>query len=77
MFWYHCVMEQLHSPECGAYTSFGIAAYFASSGHHRKLQFIPDISTDPARVIHLADECTALQLEPSQLRDVVEDLLAE
>ena len=77
VFWYHCVMERLYHPACGAYTSFGIAAYSASHGRHQKLRFISDVSVDPVRVLRLAARCTACQLEPSQLMDVVEDLLAE
>lgn len=77
VFWYHCVMERLYHPACGAYTSFGIAACSTSHGRHRKLQFISDVSVDPVRVLRLAARCTACQLDPSQLMDVVEDLLAE
>ena len=77
VFWYHCVMERLYHPACGAYTSFGIAAHSTSHGRHRKLRFISDVSVDPVRVLRLAARCTACQLDPSQLMDVVEDLLAE
>ena len=77
MFWYHCVMERLYHPACGAYTSFGIATYSTSHGRHRKLRFISDVSVDPVQVLRLAARCTAFQLDPSQLMDVVEDLLAE
>jgi hypothetical protein len=28
VFWYHCVMERLYHPACGAYTSFGVARQF-------------------------------------------------
>lgn len=37
---------------------------------------ISDVSVDPVRVLRLAARCTACQLDPSQLMDVVEDLLA-
>ena len=47
------------------------------TGRHRKLRFISDVSVDPVRVLRLAARCTAFQLDPSQLMDVVEDLLAE
>lgn len=66
-------MERLYHPACGAYTSFGIAAHSTSHERHRKLRFISDVSVDPVRVLRLA----ARQLDPSQLMDVVEDLLAE
>lgn len=48
VFWYHCVMERLYHPACGAYTSFGIAAYSTSHGRHRKLRFISDVSVAPS-----------------------------
>ena len=50
--------------------------YSTSHGRHRKLRFISDVSVDPVRVLRLAARCTACQLDPSQLMDVVEDLLA-
>ena len=56
---------------------FGIAACSTSHGRHRKLRFISDVSVAPVRVLRLAARCTACQLDPSQLMDVVEDLLAE
>ena len=34
-------------------------------------------SVAPVQVLRLAARCTACQLDPSQLMDVVEDLLAE
>lgn len=66
VFWYHCVMERLYHPACST-----------SHGRHRNLRFISDVSVDPVRVLRLAARCTACQLDPSQLMDVVEDLLAE
>lgn len=38
---------------------------------------ISDVSVAPVQVLRLAARCTACQLDPSQLMDVVEDLLAE
>ena len=51
-------MERLYHPACGAYTSFGIAAYSTSHGRHRKLRFISDVSVEPVRVLRLAARCT-------------------
>lgn len=76
VFFYHCVMEQLHDPEIGIYTSFGIAAFCASQGRRRKLRVISDVSIDSALVTRLAELCTACQLDPVHLMDVVEDALA-
>ena len=77
MFLYDCVMERLHDPEIGVYTSFGIAAYTASNGRRRRVHFISDVSVDPVQVTQLAELCTREQLEPCQLLDAVEDALAE
>ena len=41
------------------------------------MRFISDVSVAPVQVLRLAARCTACQLDPSQLMDVVEDLLAE
>lgn len=76
MFFYQCIMEQLHDPEVGIYTSFGIAVYSAADGRKQKLRSISDISLNPAPVRQLAELCTSGQLDPAQLPDVVENALA-
>jgi len=77
MFVYDCVMEKLYDPYIGEYTSFGIAAYSTSQGRRQRVSFISDVSVDADKVARLAELCTAGQLEPCQLMDVVEDTLAE
>ena len=41
----------------------------------RVLAAVEDVSADSAFVEQLARKCTELQLEPSQLQDVIEDAL--
>ena len=71
-----CYWNDFIIPRVVRIQSFGIAAYSTSHGRHRKLRFISDVSVEPVRVLRLAARCTACQLDPSQLMDVVEDLLA-
>lgn len=73
---YRCIKEQLHTPELGRYVSFGILALSVSRGCSQRLRFISDVSLDPMQVVRLAAQCTALQLAPGQLLDVIEDALS-
>ena len=75
---YHCVKEQFYAPDIGDYTTYGIAVSSVSGGQEQNLRFLlSDLSADAARVTHLAELCTAGQLDPRQLRDVAEDFLTE
>ena len=78
MFVYRCVAESLNAPEIGSYDTFGIVADEVVEGKTmgRALAVAEDVSVDGAFVEQLAQRCTELQLEPGQLRDVVEDALA-
>ena len=77
MFVYRCVAERLNAPEIGSYDTFGIVADEVVEGKTmgRALAAVEDVSVDSAFVEQLAQRCTELQLEPGQLRDVVEDAL--
>ena len=77
MFVYRCVAERLNAPEIGSYDTFGIVADEVVEGETmgRALAAVEDVSIDSAFVEQLAQRCTELQLEPGQLRDVVEDAL--
>ena len=75
MFRYIPVSEELSSPILGQYHSFGIAAQKEVAGHWQTCCQVPDISTDPIFVENLAARCTAGQLEPVHLLDVIEDAL--
>lgn len=77
MFVYRCVAERLNRPEMGNYDTFGIVADEVIEGKTmgRVLAAVEDVSVDSAFVEQLARKCTELQLEPSQLQDVIEDAL--
>ena len=75
MFRYISVSEELSSPILGQYHSFGIAAQEEVAGHWRQICQVSDVSTDPIFVENLAARCTAGQLEPVHLLDVIEDAL--
>lgn len=75
MFRYIPVSEELSSPILGQYHSFGIAAQKEVAGHWQTCCRVSDISTDPIFVENLAARCTAGQLEPVHLLDVIEDAL--
>ena len=75
MFRYIPVSEELSSPILGQYHSFGIAAQKEVAGHWQTCCQVSDISTDPIFVVNLAARCTAGQLEPVHLLDVIEDAL--
>lgn len=72
MFQFNPFEQILTSPDLGNYRSYGIRA-FAEGGE--EVCFVSDVSCDFAFVAALADECTLLQLDPSQLLDVVIDAL--
>ena len=77
LFRYFLVPEELVSPQIGPYRSFGIEAQRDGSTDWQRVAFVSDVSVDKAFVERLAAQCSAGQLDPTQLLDVVEDALAE
>ena len=75
MYRYISVSEELSSPYLGRYRSFGIAAQREAAGHGQVECKVSDVSTDPVFVENLAARCTAGQLEPVHLMDIIEDAL--
>ena len=75
MYRYISVSEELSSPYLGRYRSFGIAAQREAAGHWQEVCKVSDVSTDPVFVENLAARCTAGQLEPVHLMDIIEDAL--
>ena len=71
MYLYLPVKETLYHPDLGYYESYGLAAHLSAG----QLAFLSDVSPDLALVQGLAQQCTAGQLAPSQLEDVVLNLL--
>jgi len=72
-FTYVPVRECLISPKLGHYSSFGMEVLEKGT-----LSFkVSDISTDESLVTVLAQRCTAGQLDPIHLFDVIEDMLGD
>ena len=62
--------------ELGPTLPYGILAARDLRGCQQVVQFISDVSLDRALVEALARRCTAAQLEPCHLLDVVEDAIS-
>lgn len=75
MYLYIPVKETLTSPYMGQYDSFAVAAYQVTEKGTRLVTSISDVSLDESLVSVLACRCTAGQLDPMQLPDVVEDFI--
>ena len=71
---YRVVCQKL-SARARAYTTYGILAARDLRGCQQVVQFISDVSLDRAFVEALARRCTAAQLDPCHLLDVVEDAI--
>lgn len=76
MYIYRAVRQELSTPETGPYATFGILALRLEAGQWQKVCLIADVSTSRSFAADLADSCTAGQLDPRQLNDVIEDALA-
>ncbi len=72
---YRVVCQKLSAPELGPYITYGILAARDLCGCQQVVQFISDVSLDRAFVEALAHRCTAAQLDPCHLLDVVEDAI--
>ncbi len=70
MYRYEMYEENMESEELGVYVTYGIKAFGASG---EMLCAVSDVSTDRALVQTLCESCTAEQLYPIHLRDVIED----
>lgn len=68
MFRYVVVQEDLFSPEIGHYHSFGICAI---NERGERAAFVSDVSTNRNVAAEIASRCTAGQLDPKHLSDVV------
>lgn len=74
MILYFPVRQHLFEPNIGCYTTYGILAVRVLS-HGQSSCFVSDVSVSFAKVAALTLRCTAGQLDPAQLEDVVEDFL--
>ena len=70
---YHTLVNQIHNDEISSkpYTSYGIGVL------NRRFLSIEDISTDKAFVDSLVDLCNRFQLDPTQLKEYIEDALVK
>mgnify|MGYP007100289389 CR=1 FL=1 len=75
MFLYLSIESEQASPYMGPYQAFGLRVYKVRDGVNEEILCLPDISTDAAFVLHLADIFSREQLDPIHLPDVMEDLL--
>ena len=72
---YRIVKEELVSPYIGIYQTYGIAAFERIGETLAQRAFVSDVSIDETFAASLAERCTAAQLDPRQLEDVVRDEL--
>lgn len=77
MYQYLPIPEQLYSPDLGPYHSFGIVAIKVCDGEQQQKAFASDVSTDRDFVEELAERCTAAQLDPIHLKDIVLDSIGK
>lgn len=75
MYLYIPVKQTLTSPELGQYATFAVSVYQLTESGARFITSVSDVSADEAVVSMLACRCTAGQLDPAQLLDVVEDFI--
>lgn len=76
MYVYRVVRQKMFVPELGLYGTFGLLALRMHAGRTELLCLVQDVSVDRALVAELAARCTAGQLDPCHLHDVIEDALA-
>lgn len=75
MYLYIPVKQTLASPYLGAYQSFAVNVFRMTEHGLRFVTSVPDVSLDEGLVSVLACRCTAGQLDPAHLPDVVEDFI--
>lgn len=68
MFRYVVVQEELSAPDLGRYRSYGICAV---NKRGEQVAFVSDVSPDPKIAAEIAARCTAGELDPKHLRDVI------
>ncbi len=72
---YEAFGERLYASEIGWYVSYGIRAYQKTGSRWDVILSVSDVSPDREEAEKLAQRCTAGQLSPIHLRDVIEDQL--
>ena len=67
------VQETLTTDELGTYVTYGLSVRAVEE----EIAFVSDVSTVYEEIERLADMCTAKQLDPVHLGEVVQDFLAD
>ncbi len=66
------VQEELQKEELGTYRSYGICVM---DDNDKRVAYVPDVSPDPKVVAQIAGLCTVGQLDPEQLKDVIQNTI--
>ena len=72
-FHYELVEENLISPECGPYISYGIRGLLLDRDNETELAFVADITTQIAFAANLIIFCNTYQLNPIHLFEIAAD----
>lgn len=75
MFLYLPVKQQLYREDLGTYTSYGITAWKLPWLYRQPCVLVSDVTLDRRAAVHLCWQCTSGQLDPRQLKDVVENFI--
>ena len=70
---YTAVKEKHQCQSIGDYVAYGIRVTAKENGGEREVMYVPDVSEDEELVERLAMLCTAEELDPIHLPDVIED----
>lgn len=75
MFRYLPIENEVFSPYLGRYRTFGLRVLRSGEEGEEEVMILPDISTDFAFALRLAELFTAKQLDPIHLLDIIEGML--
>ena len=77
MYVYFLKKEQLYHRDIGRYIGYGIGVYRKCNGKEYFIRYIPDVFTERKSAEKMVRNCTALQLEPIHLEEIIEEFLCE
>lgn len=75
MYKYCVIAETAYLDDIGTYSTFGLAVYRRVNTTWQQLCSVSDVSTSESIVAEMAARYTAAQLDPTHLRDLLEDEL--
>lgn len=76
MYEYHVIDTLIPGPDGLGRTSYGLELWQYEADTRRRLTTIPDISLQKPPLLLLAIRCTAMQLDPIHLWDILEDFFS-